>query len=119
MVIKIKNDVLSYDVVWFIWSKEEFYNYMIKQNIEVDIDLLNHWFSVCKCCVWYIYLHDKSDYILVHEIVHIVQWILDDKWINTWFDNTEILAYNIDWCFRKLMYKYFKLIWDMRYKNYY
>jgi hypothetical protein len=54
----------------------------------------------------------------MHECIHIIQHTLDDKWITTWLENTEVLAYNVDWLYRKLMYKYHKLKKDDRYKNY-
>lgn len=118
MIIKVKNETFAYDVIWFVWEKEEFVEYMVKQNIEVDYNMLNHWFSYIDNCIGYIYLDDKSDYVLIHEIIHIVQWILNNKMIDTWYANTEVLAYNVDWLYRKLLYHYYKKKSDDRFKNY-
>jgi hypothetical protein len=110
-------EILAYNVEWIIWDKKEFIEYLEKIT-EVDIDDLDCWYSCIADEVWYIYLWDKSDFVLLHEIIHIVQAILNSKWIDTWYSNTEILAYNVDWCFKNLLYKYYKLIWNDKYKNY-
>ena len=118
-ILKIVNEVFEFNVEWllsddineiseYLWSKWMEYTHNEK-----------HW-GITR--IWnytvYLYLPDKSDYILVHECIHAIQGVLDSKGIDTGYENTEVLAYNVDWLYRKLLHSYYKHKKNKKYKDY-
>lgn len=119
-IIKVKNEVFDFDVEWIIADDtKEAIEYVENNWVELW-DLWNaQWFTSYKGnSLSYLYLNDRSDYILIHECIHIIQWILARKWVSTDYENTEVLAYNVDWLYRSLLYKYYKKNKNDKYKLY-
>lgn len=118
-VIKLQNKVFLYDVYWIITDdKNKLSEYMLENEIDIDIHEHYKWFTFHRGAISYLYLDDRSDYVLLHECVHIVQVMMWFKWITTWLENTEVLAYNVEWLYKNLLYEYYKHKKDDRHKNY-
>jgi len=118
-ILKIKNEVLAYDVVWIISEdKKKVSEYLEKQWVGNESLDMSQWITYIEDGIAYLHLTDRSDYVLLHECIHIIQGLLHRKWIDTGYSNTEILAYNVDWLYRKLLYSYYKYKKNDKYKNY-
>ena len=109
-ILKIENEVFEYHIYWILSEDKK----------EVSEYLLTEWIDSEKLDMsqWYTYITDRSDYIILHECIHIIQWLLDKKWIETGYKNTEVLAYNVDWAYRKLLKAYYKYKWNDKWKTY-
>lgn len=51
----------------------------------------------------HIYIKTLTHRVIVHECIHIAQWILNYKWIKTGYENTEVLAYVTDWIYNEIL----------------
>lgn len=118
-VHKIHNKVFDFYVYWIDGTPEEAEKWLESKWVNHDRCLKNiQWISM----YWkfnIIYMGDRSDYVLLHECIHTIQHILEKEiWIPTWYSNTEVLAYNVDWLYRSIMYRYLKARWNDKYKCY-
>ena len=117
--ILVNNNVFWFNVEWILWTAEEFVKFMQGKNFEISLhDTYDGSTYIDSPANAYLYLKDVSDDVLLHECIHIIQHILQDKWITTWMENTEVLAYNVDWLYRQLLLQYYKLKNDKRRKTY-
>ena len=117
---KIHNEVFDYQVFWLEGTPSEAEEWVDKKRIDRD--------DICFHDIQGISLHDKldviyikdfSDFVILHECIHCIQHILEKQiWVNTSYSNTEVLAYNVDWLYRKILYKYHKGKWNEKYKTY-
>lgn len=118
-ILTIKNDVFAYDVNFILSDdKKEVSEYLIKKWLDDELLDMSQWYTYITDSVAYLYLTDRSDYVLLHECIHIIQWLLARKWIDTSYNNTEVLAYNTDWLYRNLLLAYYKYKKNDKYKNY-
>ena len=120
-ILIIKNEVFDFNVEWILTEDiQEAIDYVENKAWIILWDILHaQWFTSYEgSSVSYLYLKDRSDYILLHECIHIVQGVLARKWIDTGYENTEVLAYNVDWLYRKLLHAYYKHKKNKKYKNY-
>lgn len=116
--IKINNNVFQFDVVWIVWEPKEFIDYMDKKWVEIWLECIDWITHIWNNYTAYLYLSDISDYVLLHECIHIIQHIMHNKWISTGLENTEVLAYNVDWLYRMLLMNYYKWKKNDKWKTY-
>ena len=116
--ISIYNNVFQFKVIWIIWEPEEFIDYMDKKWLSIWLDCVDWITHIWNNNTAYLYLNDISDFVLLHECIHIIQHIFHDKWITTWMENTEVLAYNVDWLYRMLLMNYHKWKGNDKWKTY-
>lgn len=116
--LKIKNEVFGFEVIRLLWDKEEVRHYLISNWLTTSQLDIAWGYTVLEQNKAYLYLDDKSDYILLHECIHIIQGLFHRIGIETGYWNTEVLAYNTDWLYRKLLLSYYKYKKNDKYKNY-
>jgi hypothetical protein len=94
MKIVIHNETFDFDVT--LTNKKKHFPYDIPDC---------QWITRIERDCAYIYLKDYTHRVLVHECIHVAQWILDKKWIKTGIKNTEVLAYVTDWIYNEFLKK--------------
>ena len=100
MKSRIYNTIFEFEVI--VTNKNKHYPYQIPNRTE----------AICyiKPDSAYLYIKKMTHRVLVHECIHIAQWILHHKWIKTGYKNTEILAYVTDWIYNEVL-KCLKKVW--------
>jgi len=116
--IKVNNNVFWFNVFWFIWDRQEFVDYMLKNWFDWNRLEWTDGITYIRNNNAFLYLNAVCDYVLLHECIHIIQDILNNKLISTWIENTEVLAYNVDWLYRQLLLRYYKWKWNEKWKSY-
>lgn len=117
-VYKINNNVFWFDVIYLDMSESDAIEWIIKNRPDYEIPDLKDWLTYIDWAEVIIHLSDVSDYVLLHECIHAIQWVLYRKWIDTSYDNTEVLAYNVDWLFRQILLRHHKSRWNEKWKTY-
>jgi len=84
-----------FKIIFLDWTYEEANEYLSESFWQT----IEQWNSCCYLFNWNAYIYTADDKIptLVHEIIHWVQMCYKDIWIETGEENTEILAYTVEY----------------------
>ena len=106
----IKNDVFHFNVeVMYSKNRKELDKLMKRHMTKEDYEYYNfensidaHFYYHKDLDMWFLFLNNKSQDILAHEILHIVTRLCHSRWIPIRLENDEVMAYLMWWYLREI-----------------
>lgn len=105
-------DFLAGLEVLLVTNKKCFKHFTENNNFPDDYDLSNTWLDNGRSCVmetkqgvcfFVLFLRDHSTRVIIHECVHMIHQICDEKGIPLTVDNSETIAYMTDFLTCKVL----------------
>ena len=113
--IIVKNEVFRIDTEVILCSSDKEFDKVIKHiNDKIPwIQLhftseMNDWFFYHHEWRWYIVFRTQDISVIAHELIHLIFYICDDRWIPTRIENDETFAY-LMWYYMKEIVEWLKI----------
>lgn len=103
-VLEFADPVYKNGFVLLAGTHDEVVDYLQEQQVWIyEPDYEQDGCCYNKWCDSYICIFEDDISVIVHECIHAAQFAMDYRGVNTWIDNTEVLAHLTQWIFQEAL----------------